>query len=73
MPPNRLAALLLLALLTSFVTAAETRSVSDATGRAVQVPEKISRVYAAGPPASVFVFSLVSGQTLWLDACAPPA
>jgi iron complex transport system substrate-binding protein len=34
------------------------RSVTDSAGRAVEIPEKISRVFAAGPPASVILYVL---------------
>jgi len=37
-------------------------AVTDATGRAVNVPATISKVLAAGPPASVFVLALAPGK-----------
>ena len=37
-------------------------AVTDATGRTVNVPATISKVYAAGPPASVFVLALAPGK-----------
>lgn len=37
-------------------------AVTDATGRAVKVPSSVAKVYAAGPPASVFVFALAPGK-----------
>lgn len=39
-------------------TAAEARMVTDSAGREVEVPDVISRVYAAGPPASILVYVL---------------
>ncbi|HEY5861703.1 MAG TPA: iron ABC transporter substrate-binding protein, partial [Casimicrobiaceae bacterium] len=37
-------------------------AVTDATGRAVNGPATISKVHAAGPPASVFVLALAPGK-----------
>ena len=34
------------------------RSVTDSAGRTVEIPEKISRVFAAGPPASTLLYVL---------------
>jgi iron complex transport system substrate-binding protein len=39
--------------------AAAAREFTDDAGRKLQLPDKVSRVYAAGPPASVLVFALV--------------
>jgi len=36
----------------------QTRSVTDSAGRLVQLPGKIARVFAAGPPASILVYAL---------------
>ena len=51
------AALLLAAL---SLTAAETqaRTITDAAGRKVEIPDTVKRVLAAGPPASVLVYVL---------------
>jgi iron complex transport system substrate-binding protein len=49
-------ALLLFAALPA--TAQEKRSFTDSAGRSVQVPARVARVYAAGPPASVLVFAV---------------
>ena len=51
----RLAALALVALV---LPAAAAREFTDDAGRKVQLPDKVERVYAAGPPASVLVFAL---------------
>ena len=51
--PSRVAALLLL-----LTTPGTARPFTDAAGRPVAVPEKIERVLAAGPPASVLLYSL---------------
>ncbi|MCE2999327.1 MAG: iron ABC transporter substrate-binding protein [Betaproteobacteria bacterium] len=37
---------------------AQMRTVTDGAGRRVQIPLKVSRIYAAGPPASVLAFAL---------------
>jgi len=43
---------------------AQERLVTDATGRDVAVPEKIERVFAAGPPASLFVYAIAPDSLL---------
>lgn len=40
------------------VTPAIARTVTDAAGRSIEIPNKISRVFAAGPPASVLLYAL---------------
>jgi iron complex transport system substrate-binding protein len=63
-----------LSLLTSLLmglaaVAAEARPFTDAAGRTVEVPDKISRVLAAGPPASVLVYVLAPDKlTGWVRA-----
>lgn len=48
-----------LAFLTAPVAAADaSRSFTDSAGRTVQVPERIERVYAAGHPASIILYTL---------------
>src|SRR5689334_21624355 len=37
---------------------APARPVTDATGRQVDVPDRVERVYPAGPPASVLLYVL---------------
>jgi iron complex transport system substrate-binding protein len=44
------------ALLTS--RRARAATVGDATGRALNVPEKVTRVFPAGPPAAIFLYTL---------------
>lgn len=43
---------------------AQERRITDATGREVSVPERVERVFAAGPPASLFVFALAPENLL---------
>jgi len=50
--------LLCLALLLLFAAPADARSVVDATGRTVKVPDRIERVMPAGPPAAVLLYTL---------------
>ncbi len=47
----------LVALLVSLSPAAA-RSITDAAGRVVEIPDRVERVLAAGPPASVLVYVL---------------
>jgi iron complex transport system substrate-binding protein len=61
------AALLALALLSG--PALAQREMLDDVGRYVRIPEKVERVYAAGPPASVLVFAINPGKLLgWTRA-----
>ena len=46
------------AFLVSVVFAADKRTVVDSAGRRIEVPAKIERVFAAGGPASVVVYTL---------------
>jgi len=48
----------LVLLLLTFVTPASARSVVDATGRTVELPDRVERVMPAGPPAAVLVYTL---------------
>lgn len=54
-----LAGVLLVAAATLTVPAgAQTRAVTDAAGRSVQVPVPVARIFAAGPPASIMLYTL---------------
>jgi iron complex transport system substrate-binding protein len=44
--------------LVALLTAATAREVIDSAGRKVEVPDRIERIMAAGPPASVLVYML---------------
>ncbi len=37
---------------------ARAATVTDATGRALQIPEKVTRVFPAGPPAAIMLYTL---------------
>lgn len=64
----------LLALLPALLLAAgaSARTVTDSAGRPVALPERVTRVYAAGPPASILVY-IVAPETLtgWPRALHP--
>ena len=47
-------------------------SVTDATGRALPVPEKVARVFPAGPPAAILLYTLAPDLLLgWPRANRP--
>ena len=47
-------------------------SVTDATGRAVTAPDRVMRVYPAGPPAAVMIYTLAPDLLLgWLETIGP--
>jgi iron complex transport system substrate-binding protein len=48
----------LIALFALAATPALARTVTDSAGRQVEIPDKISRVFAAGPPASTLLYVL---------------
>src|SRR5262245_49336709 len=61
-----------LALAPSFVRGQATRTVTDDTGRRAEVPLKVERVYAAGPPASILVFAVAPEKLLgWTTPFRP--
>lgn len=55
---RRLVVLLGLTMLTFAVcaSAVHARTVTDSVGRRVEVPDYITRVFAAGPPAGIFLY-----------------
>ncbi|HVO15998.1 MAG TPA: iron ABC transporter substrate-binding protein [Alphaproteobacteria bacterium] len=63
---------LLLAATGALAEQTPTRTVVDGAGRTVVVPAKIERVYAAGPPASVILYTLAPEKLLgWTRAPRP--
>ena len=49
--------------------AAAAREFTDDAGRKLSLPDKVTRVYAAGPPASVLVFAIAPGTLIgWTRA-----
>jgi iron complex transport system substrate-binding protein len=68
--PNGWALLLLLV----FAAPACARPVVDATGRTVEVPDRIERVIPAGPPAAVLIYTLAPEKMIgWPRAPSPAA
>jgi len=58
------------------VRAQARRSFVDSAGRRVELPERVERIYAAGPPASILVFAiapdkLIGWTTAWREAERP--
>lgn len=63
----------LLILLSTWIEA-EARTFTDAAGRKVELPDKIMRVFAAGPPASVAVYALAPDKLVgWVNEFPPAA
>jgi iron complex transport system substrate-binding protein len=53
-------------------TAAEARIVTDSAGRKVEVPDRIGKVFAAGPPASILLYMLApQTMTGWPNPPTP--
>ena len=69
----RALALLALALLGLATPAAAARMVTDSAGRQVALPDRIERVLAAGPPASVLVYVLAPEKLAGWSRAATPA
>lgn len=66
------AGLAALALLALAVAPATARSVTDSAGRTVEVPDRIARVLAAGPPASVLLYVVAPQKMIgWVRAPRP--
>ena len=52
--------------------AADTRTATDSAGRRVEVPARVERVYAAGGPATIFLYTLAPAKMLgWTRAPGP--
>jgi iron complex transport system substrate-binding protein len=66
--------LLWLALFLLFAAPADARSVVDATGRTVQVPDRIERVMPAGQPAAVLLYTIAPEKMVgWPHSPGPAA
>ena len=64
--------LALLLLRSAAAPAADTRTVTDAIGRRVEVPVRIERVFPAGSPAGIFLYALAPEKMLgWSRALTP--
>ncbi|MCJ2135163.1 iron ABC transporter substrate-binding protein [Methylobacterium sp. J-026] len=65
---------LLLAQFLVLAGAAAARPFTDAAGRTVELPERIERVLAAGPPASVLLYTLAPDRMVgWVSVPRPEA
>ena len=42
----------------SLVATVQARTITDSAGRVVEIPDAVTRVFAAGPPASILVYAL---------------
>lgn len=75
LPSRRGFAAALLALVAALPALAfEGRTVTDATGREVQVPDDPARVFAAGPPAATLLYALKPQAMIgWVSAPKPEA
>jgi iron complex transport system substrate-binding protein len=63
------AAAVLAGLLPAAGRSQDRRVVVDATDRRVEIPARVERVYAAGPPASILVFAVVPDKLIgWTSA-----
>ena len=67
-----LAALAFPALL-AFCAPASARSVTDSAGRTVEVPDRVTRVFAAGPPASTLLYALAPEDMIGWNRSPRPA
>ena len=52
------------ALLLAAPARSQVRTVTDGAGRRVQIPSRVSRIYAAGPPASVLAFAVAPDKLI---------
>ena len=65
-------AVLTFLLLVLFAAPTLARTITDSAGRKVEVPDRIERVFAAGPPASILVYMLAPEKmTGWPDPPTP--
>jgi len=79
MSPSRrrlLAATVLAGALPRAALSQKRRSFTDAAGRRVELPDRVERIYAAGPPASILVFAvapdkLIGWTSAWREAERP--
>jgi iron complex transport system substrate-binding protein len=59
-------------LLMAPAAAADSRPITDSAGRRVEIPRRVERVYAAGGPASIFLYTLAPERMLgWNRSLTP--
>jgi iron complex transport system substrate-binding protein len=51
---------------------AQAAIVTDAAGRAVTIPEKVERIFPAGPPAAILLYALAPELLLGWTKCPEP-
>src|SRR5262245_60741643 len=69
---STLCALLLLCTWSAACAQEATRAITDSAGRRVEIPQRISRVLAAGPPASVLLYTIAQEKMIgWVRAPSP--
>src|SRR5690606_18314379 len=56
--------ILLILVAAALPTAGDARTITDSAGRQVEIPDRVTRVFAAGPPASVLVYVLAPDTLL---------
>ncbi len=70
--PARLIGLLLAIATAMSVAPATARTITDSAGRTLEVPDRIERVFAAGPPAAILLYILAPEKmTGWPNAPKP--
>jgi len=76
--PSNVRTIAILPVLLAFLANAEswaqelTRTVTDSAGRRVEIPENVSRVLAAGPPASILLYTLAPEKLIgWVRTPSP--
>jgi iron complex transport system substrate-binding protein len=65
--------LLAAGLLIAAAEAADTRPITDSAGRRVEIPQRVERVYAAGGPASILLYTLAPERMLGWNRALTPA
>jgi len=51
---------------------ASAASITDATGRTVTAPDRVARIYPAGPPAAIWIYTLAPDLLIgWVEALTP--
>lgn len=72
MAPAIVRSLMAVLLVLMVAAGAEARTVTDSAGRKVEVPDRIERVFAAGPPASILLYMLAPERmTGWPNPPTP--
>ena len=62
-----------IAALTALPSLARAQTVTDGAGRAVTIPPRVTKVFAAGPPAAVLLYTLAPDLVVGWPRANPPA